>query len=240
MKRFWEIDALRGLAIIKMIISNFIFDLVLFTDYDFSSKGFLLDFSRTPIAAITFMFLLGVSLAISYSRIKNKSRKQIYRKYVSRGVKILSLGILITLVTWVLFDRKAIFFGVLHFVGAAIILSMPLLRFRKLNMVLGAAFVLIGVYLSSLTFDFPWLLWLGFVPWNLYTLDYFPIFPWFGIALIGIFVGHSLYPNGKRSFYFPDLSKQFSPLSWLGRRSLMVYLIHQPAFVAALMLLGIV
>jgi uncharacterized membrane protein len=86
------------------------------------------------------------------------------------------------------------------------------------------------------------LLWLGFVPYNFYTLDYFPIFPWFGLVLIGIFLGNKFYQDGKRGFKLPDLSGSFivDLLGTLGRNSLAIYLVHQPIIVATLFLLGIV
>jgi len=235
-ERFWEIDFLRGLAIIKMIISNFIFDLTIFTTLGFS--GFLTFFSRVPVAAVTFMFLVGLSLSLSYSRMKGKGRKEIYRKYLIRGARIFSLGLLITLTTWVFFNSGTIFFGVLHFVGLSIILAIPFMKFRKLNLVLGIVFIVIGMYLGTFSFDFPWLLWLGFVPKHFYTLDYFPIFPWFGLILIGLFAGNSLYPNGKRRFHIKNYSRMrpVKLFQFLGRNALLIYLIHQPIAIALIYL----
>ncbi|MCX6818607.1 MAG: heparan-alpha-glucosaminide N-acetyltransferase domain-containing protein, partial [Candidatus Aenigmarchaeota archaeon] len=62
---------------------------------------------------------------------------------------------------------------------------------------------------------------------------YFPILPWFGVILIGIFFGNKLYPNAKRSFNIIDLSKFriIKLLSFLGRHSLFIYLLHQPVII---------
>jgi uncharacterized membrane protein len=141
-----------------------------------------------------------------------------------------------------LIGRGFILFGVLHFVGVSIVLAYPFLRLRTFNLFAGSIFILIGIYLQGLTFNFPWLLWLGFVPYNFYTLDYFPIFPWFGLVLIGIFLGNKFYQDGKRGFKLPDLSGSFivDLLGTLGRNSLAIYLVHQPIIVATLFLLGIV
>jgi uncharacterized membrane protein len=63
-----------------------------------------------------------------------------------------------------------------------------------------------------------------------YTVDYFPIFPWFGVVLFGMALGGILYKDGKRQFPFPDISK-YVPVrivSWFGKNSLTIYLAHQP------------
>ncbi len=227
-KRFWEVDFLRGVAVVMMIISNFVFDLTFFgVDIYFSSK-FWWYFAH--LTAGIFIFLVGVSLTLSYSRAKKLGVKKVFKKYLQRGLKIFSLGMLITLVTYVYISKGFIIFGILHFIGIAIILGYFFLRFRYTNLFLGAAFVLFGIYLRSFTFDFPWLLWLGLIPKGFYTLDYFPIFPWFGIVLMGIFTGNSLYPNYKRKFRMPDLSKNslIKFFCFLGRNSLKIYLFHQP------------
>ena len=68
---------------------------------------------------------------------------------------------------------------------------------------------------------------------SMHTIDYFPLFPWFGVALFGIAIGSILYKDGERRFSFPDLSR-YKPVfafSWLGKHSLAIYLIHQPIIV---------
>ncbi len=65
--RFWEIDNLRGLAIIMMVTYHFIFDLTFFGIFPFNIySGFLWFFAR--ITAVTFIFVMGLSLTLSYSR----------------------------------------------------------------------------------------------------------------------------------------------------------------------------
>jgi uncharacterized membrane protein len=69
-----------------------------------------------------------------------------------------------------------------------------------------------------------------------YTVDYFPLFPWFGFMLLGVVVGDCLYCGNKRRFRMPDLSKYVPAklFSWMGRHSLGIYLIHQPIIAGAL------
>lgn len=232
-KRFWEIDFLRGVAIVMMIFFHAVFDLWYF-GYEFDIFGGTW-FFLARITASIFIFLVGVSMTLSYSHCKNPNLS----KYLYRGLKIFSWGLLITLITWIFLDRGFILFGVLHFIGIAIILAYFFLRFRVLNLILGIIIILVGTYLQVLAFNFPWLLWLGFVPYDFYTIDYFPILPWFGLVLVGLFFGKIIYPHGKKRIRNVDNSlTRFFCL--LGRRSLVIYLIHQPVLVAFIFLLELV
>ena len=233
--RFWEIDFLRGIAIIMMITFHFLFDLNYFGNYGFNlHSGFWWLFAR--ITAAIFIFLVGVSLTLSYSRaIKEKEGDLYFLKYLYRGLKIFSWGLIITLITWVFIKQGLIIFGVLHFIGVAIILAYPFIRLRFLNLFLGILLIIFGIYLTGLRFDFPWLIWLGFMPQNFYTFDYFPILPWFGLVLLGLFFGNLLYPEGKRSIKIREIKNPVTNLfCFLGRHSLLIYLIHQPVLVALL------
>ncbi len=42
--------------------------------------------------------------------------------------------------------------------------------------------------------------WLGFEPENHVYVDYFPLFPWFGLVLIGLWLGNLLYAGSTRRF----------------------------------------
>ncbi len=232
---------MRGIAIIMMVVFHFLFDIYYFDSLVFNPhSGFWWFFAR--ITASIFIVLVGVSLTLSHSRARQKGTTSGFMKYLKRGLKIFGWGIAITVLTWIFLPSGLIMFGVLHLIGISIILAYPFMRYRYLNFVLGTIFILIGVYLSTMTFDFYWLVWLGFMPHSFYTLDYFPIFSWFGVVLIGILVGNTLYKDYVRRFRLPDMSN--NPLSrllcYLGRRSLLIYLIHQPILIALLYLFGIV
>ncbi|MEA3282713.1 MAG: heparan-alpha-glucosaminide N-acetyltransferase [Euryarchaeota archaeon] len=242
-KRFWEIDFLRGLAIIMMVVFHLLYDLTYFGECGPNlQSGFWLYFACTT--ATIFIFLVGVSLTISFSRSEKiqNLRKKLYLKYLKRGLRIFSWGLIITLMTWIFLREDFVLFGVLHLIGISIIIAYPFLKLRYWNLLLGIAVIALGIYLKNFTFDFPWLLWLGFMPGYFYTVDYFPIFPWFGVVLIGVFFGNLLYPNCTRKFKLYNLSNfNFTRLfCLLGRHSLVIYLIHQPMLIILLYLLGIV
>ncbi len=233
--RFWEIDFFRGLAIIMMIVFHSLYDINYFGVYNIPLfSGFWLYFAR--ITAGTFIFLFGISMTISYSRAKSTlTQNQLRLKFMKRGLKIFILGLLITLMTYLFLKGGFIWFGILHFIGISVFLAYPLLKYRISNLLLGLVFIVLGFFLAGLVFDFPWLLWLGLRPASFYTLDYFPLFPWLGLALIGVFFGNVLYKNNKRQFKVPNIPNR-NPICFLGRHSLIIYLLHQPILIAFLYL----
>ncbi|MFP4654508.1 MAG: heparan-alpha-glucosaminide N-acetyltransferase [Methanohalobium sp.] len=239
--RFWELDFLRGIAIVLMIVFHLLYDLDYFGGYNFSlHSGVFLYLGRS--AAIIFILLVGISLTLSISRTKKYSSpgQNLYPKYIKRGLRIFGWGLLLTLLTLTFIGEGVIVFGILHFIGVSIILAYPFLRFKSINLLMGIIFICLGLYLQNFNIDFPWLLWLGFIPENFYTFDYFPILPWFGVVLIGVFAGNMLYPGYTRQFNLADLSR-FIPVNifcLMGRYSLFIYLVHQPFLIMVLYLMG--
>ena len=174
-ERFWEIDFLRGTAILMMILFHLIYDLNFFGVFTFELREGL----------------------------------------------------------W-------FYFGILHFIGLAVIISYPFLRFTYYNILFGMLCILLGSYISQITIESPYLLWLGIAPHGLYTFDYYPLLPWFGVVLLGIFVGNILYENGIRKYCIPELGKNYliRRMTFLGRHSLLIYLVHQPIIILILYGLG--
>ncbi|WP_340820308.1 heparan-alpha-glucosaminide N-acetyltransferase [Methanolobus sp. WCC4] len=238
-ERFFEVDAFRGIAILLMVTYHFFFDLDFLGIHEFNMhSGILLVTGRS--AAILFIFLVGVSLTLSYSKasLSGKDKKAILIHNLKRGAGIFGWGLVITVVTATFLERGTIYFGILHLIGVSIILAYPFLRYRKLNLVLGLFFLSAHIFMDSAYADIPWLLWLGIKPHGFYTLDYFPLVPWFGLVLLGIFAGNSLYPDYRRSFRMCNCGENavVRVLGYLGKRSLLIYLVHQPVIVGILFL----
>ena len=260
--RFWEIDALRGVAILTMIVYHLMWDLwywqvlpnvVLW-------EGFWKYWQRFTCG--TFLILVGVSMTIVYRRQREKlgPNARLYPKFFWRGLKIFGLGMIITLVVTVA-GVGYVDFGILHLIGFATMVSYPLLRFKWLNLGLWVLFSAAGKWLENIHWDGMWYLphfgdwwgspifidgrWLaplGITPTRYPAVDYFPIIPWLGVVLLGIFLGNVLYAGNKRQFHLPYWGGffPFNALEFLGRHSLLIYMIHQPLLLLALFLLGVV
>jgi len=228
--RLWEVDALRGVAIMMMVIYHLMYDLYYFqvTDAIFTNL-FWFYFQRAT--AGTFIVLVGVSLTLSVSALRQRgqSERAIFTLLFRRSLRVFGWGLVITVVTWIVFGwASAVKFGILHFIGVAIMLAYPFLTLRWLNLALWIGLSLLGRALNGMTISGPWLLWFGIQPMNHVYVDYFPLIPWFGVMLLGVFLGNMLYTNGERRYSLPLPAMPFRPLQWLGEHSLLLYLIHQP------------
>ncbi len=232
---------MRGVAVVAMVFYHLSYDLAYFVglfEVGFFRQGAGLDIGR--MIGGTFTFLAGLSLTLSYVRAAESSGRRVSLKYLGRGARIFSYGLIITLLTWIFVPRDMIYFGILHLIGASIILAYPLIRLKLTNVVLGAGCIALGLYLrQSFVVESPWLAWLGGRP-GFSTLDYWPIFPWFGVMLLGIAAGNTLYGSASKKRTARATPPPLRPLTFLGSHSLAVYLIHQPVLIAALALLGLV
>lgn len=240
-KRFWEVDLLRGLAVVMMIIFHVLFDLDHFGNFDiFVGSGFWHVFAK--VTASLFIVLVGISLTLSFSWTRMMDGQNLFSKYLKRGAKIFSLGLIITIITWFAMGQNFIIFGILHFIGISIILAYPFLRFRYLNLFLGALIIALGLLIKRSAVTTTLLLPLGLAPASFYSFDYFPLLPWFGLVLLGIYLGNSVYPDFTQRFQIPDHSNHpvIRGFCLLGRNSLAIYLVHQPALIAAMYFAGLV
>jgi uncharacterized membrane protein len=238
--RFWEVDAARGVAIIMMIVYHFTYDLDTLGGYNIqSTTGYWALFA--DVTAGLFLFLVGVSLAISRTR-TNLTGWRLFGKYLARGLRILAYGVVLTVVFLAL-EMGIVAFGILHLIGTSIILAYPFLGLRFTNLVLGVLIFAAGQYILALDHYSQsfWLLPFGIVPEGVIMPDYRPLLPWFGVVLIGLFFGNVVYGDGRRPAVLEDKAPVLArPLLSPGRNSLFIYLIHQPIIVALLAVTGVV
>jgi len=182
-----------------------------------------------------FFSIVGICLVLSS---QHKKPWQL----ITRGFLIFGAGMVITAVTMVFLPDKPVTFGVLHCIGVSIILSTIFIRFKAYNILIAPVFILIGIIINGHYVENPalWQLALGVHPQDLwrYTVDYFPVFPWFGVTLFGMGLGSILYKDGKRQFKFPDLTPYLPVriMSALGKKSLLIYLVHQPLLIGMIKL----
>ena len=224
-KRFWEIDLVRTVALLGLLFFH--------THEVLYYFNLIPDPLRTGVWSLIrlvncglFIFPAGVAITISYSRRKGIS------SFMLRGLKLFGLGMVITLLSWLVVPEEYVRFGILHFFGIAFILAPFFFKFRFINLILGAAVLAVGFYLSEqgIFVDSPWLLWL--MPYGFNTLDYWPLVPCFGIFLVGMFFGKILYPEGNRRFSIPEFTSPVaSAVMLLGRHPLLVYIVHLPILI---------
>lgn len=239
--RLWEVDMVRGIGIVLMIFYHFIFDLAYFGAYSGEMYSDPWQAFARGIGTI-FIVVMGISLTLRYRQLEPElGQRELFQKYIVRGAKLLGWGMVVTVATYFVMGHGFVVFGILHLLGLSTILAYPFLRSRWASLAAGLAVIGVGLYANSLLSTDPWLLWLGVREIGRFMTDWWPVFPWAGVALVGVFVGFTLWPDGERRFELPDFS-QAAPvrgLTFLGRHSLLIYLIHQPILLGILIVAGI-
>lgn len=189
-----------GVAVVMMVVYHFVFDLAFLGVSDAVFRSPFWFYFRHRVTATTFVLLVGVFAAPPRAVTDARHGQLSFGPFFRRGLTVFGWGLVLTAVTWLAVGREqAIRFGILHFIGVAMLAAYPFLRLGAANLALGAAFLLFGKWLQTQTFDLPMAVWLGFEPANHTYLDYFPFIKWFGVVLLGLFAGSVLYgPDGRR------------------------------------------
>ncbi len=229
LQRIQLVDFLRGAALAAMTVYHFAWDLEFFgwlPALTISRDGWVL-FAR--MIASGFLFLVGVSLVLAHG---NGMRWVVFWK---RLAQVAIAAALISLVTYLAVPGGFIFFGILH---AIALFSLVSLLFLPLHwacsvIVAGAVFWLGQNYQADI-FNEPVLRWVGMASEVLRSNDYVPMFPWLSAVLLGLAAAKICTAAGAwkflKSVRFPRPVE--APLTLIGRRSLLYYLLHQPVMIA--------
>lgn len=222
-KRIDIIDALRGLAIILMVFHHAFFDLVEFLgapDWLFFNPVF--DFLHYIFAGL-FIFLSGVSSRFSRSNLK-------------RGLKVIIIALVITLMTYLI--DMPVYFGILHFLGFCMVLyGLTRKLWDKIPTVMAPVLYITMLILSALAVKYisvesTYLWMLGWTYPAFFSADYFPIFPWVFVFLLGTWAGKFVADNRMPQWFY-ETRIPFLPA--VGKKSLLIYVLHQPVLYAVVM-----
>ncbi|MDO8625080.1 MAG: heparan-alpha-glucosaminide N-acetyltransferase [Candidatus Diapherotrites archaeon] len=222
--RFWSIDVLRGIAVLAMVVFHFLFDYNFFAGARFdlySGTWFLLG----RLAAVLFVLLAGMSVVFRVQR-RELEPDAAAMQLILRGIFLLVLGFVITMFTLLFFPDYPVWFGVLHLLGLATILSIPLVSRPRLALIAGALLSVLGVLVSLGLLAVPRILPL--FDFSFATFDYFPLLPWLGVFWIGLWAGNRFWNTAGESWKaHPPKWLFWTRLDWLGRHSLVIYFVHQ-------------
>ena len=231
-KRIWELDVLRGVCILGMVVVHLIYDLQTFFSLPFLADSRLFDLIK-QWGGVLFLLISGICVTLGSHPVR-------------RGLIVFACGLICSAVTaGMCFLNMAdksiiIYFGVLHCLGVCMLL-WPL--FKRLPVwalgLLGLGLTVLGLWISgSVVVDFPWLIPLGLVPGDFASSDYFPLLSNLGFFLVGAFLGKTLYR--KKETLLPRVNPANPVLAFftlLGKWSLPVYLLHQPIITGLLYLI---
>lgn len=229
-KRLPELDLLRTIAILCMVVFHGGYDLAVFYDWDIPVFGPAWTLFARATASL-FLLLVGISFAISASH--KETITHLWKRQHNRFWMLAGSAALVSIATYLADPGTFVRFGILHLIALSMLI-LPLIRFLKeWAIFLGAAIAIAGQWTIQTSTLQPLSMIMGFAPIGFMTVDYFPLLPWLGVILIGYGLRYLLYVRltGWRPVLFDRIP---TTITWPGRHSLMIYLVHQPVLLAIL------
>lgn len=226
--RIAALDLARAGALVAMAVFHFVFDLALFGFIPADTPAQMGWRWLAYLTAGSFLFLAGVSLWLAHGAVIG------WRAFWRRWVMLIAAACAITIATMIAMPDAFIFFGILHAIAAASLLGLATRRLSPLALIaLAVAVIWLPQAMRFALFDPAWLWWTGLQATGIRSVDYVPLFPWFGPFLLGLACAKLMTGAGlwDRLAGWPA-PKAARPLLWAGRNSLFVYLIHQPILIA--------
>ncbi len=210
--RLASLDLWRSVCIAAMCVYHLIYDLALFGLIPAGAPDSAACVVLRSLTGAGFILLAGVCCRFSGNNIL-------------RGLTVLAAGFLVIAAS--ILVKNPVQFGILQLLGLCMMFyglaGERLERLPKavLPLICAVLFFLTLWWTNSVTVDITWIFSLGFVTEDFYSSDYYPLFPWAFLFLLGTWLGGFL--KGKRG----KLSLPRA-LTWPGRHSLIIYLVHQP------------
>lgn len=240
-QRFGGLDMIRGIVLISMILYHLCWDLVYIYHFDFPWYESTGAYVWQQSICWTFIFLSGFCWSLG-------------KHHLKRGLIVFGGGAVISLVTILLLPEDRVVFGILTFLGSSMLLMIPLKKWlckipAKGGLVLSLLCFLIfrNINIGYLGFE-PWnfiklpeflyrgyvMTYLGFADAQFFSTDYFSLLPWFFLFLTGFYTYYIVSGNLR---IMEKLQKGWEPFQFLGRHSLLIYMLHQPVIYGALWIL---
>lgn len=231
-ERLTAVDLARTAALAGMVIYHFTYDLELF-GYLSAGTAFAPPFSTlAKLVAGSFLAIAGVSLVLAHG---DGVRRRAFGRQMA---KVGGAALAISALTWVAMPDTFIYFGILHAIAVMSVLCLPLVGRSVIWSILafGVVFVLWWTVANQL-FDSVWLGWTGLSQTVRPTVDFEPLVPWLLPFLGGVILGQLGRPI--LVVLSPDpTAPGVRALTWPGRHSLILYLLHQPVLIGLLWVWG--
>lgn len=229
MKRSAFLDIYRGLAVLLMIVFHFCWDLRHFGFMDYSIYDPFWVYFRSLILTL-FMSAIGWSTYLALTKkpsTQSASLKEIYRPFWKRDTKLFLSAAIISFATYLTVPNQWIYFGILHFIFVASLITRPLVKWPLVSASIGTSIITVFHLTDWLMFPNAFATIINYMPLPQRTLDIVFPFPWIGVVLIGPLLGYLKCHKCPT----PENIVSYT-LAFMGRYALPIYLVHQAVLFA--------
>jgi uncharacterized membrane protein len=218
--RLPALDTARTLAVVAMVIFHFTFDLALFGHIPADTMFQPFWYYAARLIAGSFLFLSGISLWLAHGQAIR------WPAFWKRWAKLAAAAALVTTASIWLVPGGPIWFGILHAMATTALIGLVALRLPWPLTLAFAAVIFAAAWGPRFpAFDPIWLVWTGLAETRPMMGDYVPLIPWAAPALAGIAAAKALRLDQWRG---TAPSRLAHTLTFPGRHSLIIYLVHQP------------
>ncbi|MEQ8658174.1 MAG: heparan-alpha-glucosaminide N-acetyltransferase [Hyphomicrobiales bacterium] len=229
------LDQARGLALVAMIIYHALWD-----GFQFGLLTWTLERDQTmrlaaQIIAGSFLTISGVSLALSSaaSDVQLIQRQSFWK----RTAIVAAAAALVSAASFVVLPQAPIYFGILHHIAlASVVVALIAPQHAFVAAALAALVVIAKANIALSALNHPATIWLGLGTEVPVTADWVPMFPWLAAGLLGFAIGKQVFLPWLQSRPPSPQKPARDPLTWMGRHSLAIYLVHQPILIALIYL----
>lgn len=213
-KRSAFLDVYRGSAVLLMMIFHFCWDLRNFGFMEFYIYDPFWVYFRSLILTL-FLTAIGWSTYLTLSKAKHPS-------FWVRDIKLFVSAAAISLATYLAAPDQWIYFGILHFIFIASLVTRPFAKWPISSALVGASIIIIYHSTNWLHFPNAFSIISSYIELPQRTLDIVFPFPWIAVVLIGPLLGHLNWHKCPT----PN-TLTIHILAFMGRYALPIYLIHQ-------------
>ena len=262
-ERVFELDVLRGIAVIAMIIDHFTLMVYysegyngwasyIFSNFNEIDSKWLNTFIKLCcdfqdgtfrlvchyIFCTLFLSLCGISCSFSKSNFK-------------RGFKVLIAGFIVTVATTIISlvsgEDLYIIFGILSTLAVSILMVAVVEKYfnnKWVYLTIGIILILWGFLIhwwdvpriNSITEIGPFELVEIILGYKLFGADCFGLLPCAGVVFVGMFIGKTIYKDRKS--IMPKLDGKWKlPFTFIGNNALLIYLLHQVVSIVVIFIL---
>lgn len=239
-ERLYLLDSIRGFSLINMIAYHALYDVVYIFGHPIAWYESEIGYIWQQSICWCFILLSGACFSLG-------------KHPVRRGATIFAMGCLISIITALVMPQQRVRFGILSFIGIAMIITqllVPLLKkippfagllgslflFLMTKLVPSGAFgigdyplILLPTALYQNKFLYP----LGFPYSGFFSSDYFSLIPWIFLYWTGVYLSFC----GKKLLSSKVFYQKIPSFHWVGQYSLWIYMVHQPVVYGALLVL---